>query len=397
MRGPYHFDDAITPLGDPASLSVGDWTSHSTTTLRPLTKLSYAIEASLGIDDAPAARRVVSVAMHATAAALLALLLIALVESTLLAGLVAVMWAVHPVHAESVLAIAGRSSVLAGAFVIGALLAAVRRRDVLAAALFAAAVLSRETALAAIVPLVATTRLRRSGGSVLYLAGVAIVAAAWIAWTPRYQQLATYSFDEMRAGDAITAQLAAVPVGLSLYVRPWALSIDHGEPLPDALAIAGVAIYVAAVVLLVVAVRRRALAPAIGVSLWLAAIAPTQSFVPKIDWLTERPLSLALAGIVIALAPWYRRSIVPAVIAVAFATMTLWRGQLYADDAKLWANAVANAPHALRPHWNYAQALIASDRFDEAHEVLLRARELAPYDARIEAALRHVARKRGKL
>ena len=49
-------------------------------------------------------------------------------------------------------------------------------------------------------------------------------------------------------------------------------------------------------------VRRRP-AVSIGLAMWLAALLPTQSFVPKLDTLVNRPLSLALAGLLIAAAP----------------------------------------------------------------------------------------------
>jgi hypothetical protein len=388
-RGPYHFDDAITPLADPASQSLGAWARSAVVTLRPVAKLSYAIEGSLGLSEHPAARRATTIAVHAAAALLLAMVLLRLVPALGATGasLLALVWAVHPIHAEAVLAVAGRPAALANACVLAALLATIHARDRTAAALLLVAVLCRETALAAVVPLVVATR----GRSPRWLVAAAVVGAAWIAWTPRYQELAAFSYREIDPVAACTAQLAAVPVGLSLLVRPWALAIDHGGPLPEVLALGGLAIYAIAIAVIVIG-WRRAPVLALGIAVWLAAIAPTQSFVPKLDALTERPLSLAWAGLIIAVAGWWRWRPASALVAAALALATLVRGQRYASDVALWADAAAKSPHGLRPHWNYAQALQAAGRFDDARAEFLVARAIAPHDVRIEAALERLAR-----
>lgn len=390
MRGPYHFDDAITPLGDPASASVTAWASRFATTLRPLTKLTYALEASAGLDDAPAARRVTSVVIHAAAATMLVLLVLALIPALGAgrAAVLALVWSLHPVHAEAVLAIAGRSTALANALVLAALLAAVHARVRTAAALLVAAVLARETSLAAVIPVLVITRRR---GMWIVLSAV-VVAAAWICWTPRYQELAMFSYDELPYRSACAHQVAAVPFGLSLYIRLGALSIDHAA-VPTGLAFAGgIAIYAAATTLGVLAWRRGWATVALGCAVWVAAIAPTQSVVPKIDALTERPLGLALAGLVLAVAlPLVRaRRAAIAVLAaciLALTAATLVRGQLYASDVDLWADAAAKAPDTLRPHWNLAQAYLAAGRLDDARREFLQAGRISPYDARVQAAL----------
>ena len=57
LDGPYRFDDHLVPLGDPASQSLEALVDHLTFTLRPLTKLTYALEASVGLADSAPARR----------------------------------------------------------------------------------------------------------------------------------------------------------------------------------------------------------------------------------------------------------------------------------------------------------------------------------------------------
>ena len=391
--GGYHFDDAITPVSDPASQSLTAFVHHLPDTLRPATKLTYAVEASLGLDATPPARRLVTIAIHALAAALLCLLVAALAPalSPLACVALALLWSLHPVHAESVLAIAGRTEALSSCCVLGALLAHRRDRIWLAAVLLAVAGLARETAIAAIVPVV-VLELTRAGDVRTHVrrlvpaaAAIALVAV-WFVATPRVRELAAYSFGERPFGDSVARQLAAVPLGLSLYVRTWALTLDHGEALPAVLAIAGGLLYAGAATAIIA--YRRSAPIALGAALWLAAIVPTQSLVPKLDALAERPLSLALAGIVIALAAaavrWPRvvvRSAIPIVIALSVATIL--RGRTYRSDLLLWADAAAKSETNARPAMNHAYFLHQAGRDEEALQELERAHAIDPADVEI--------------
>src|SRR5262249_51355551 len=99
FAGPYHFDDFVTPVGDPASASMDAFARHALVPLRPVTKLTYAVEASLGLADTPGARRAVSAAIHAAAAVFFLLLLLEVVPALGIgvAAVLALGWAVHPV------------------------------------------------------------------------------------------------------------------------------------------------------------------------------------------------------------------------------------------------------------------------------------------------------------
>src|SRR5688572_19525963 len=61
LSGPYHFDDYVTPLNDPASQSLKAFGEYLPITLRPVTKFSYALEAEAGWTAEPAPRRVASI------------------------------------------------------------------------------------------------------------------------------------------------------------------------------------------------------------------------------------------------------------------------------------------------------------------------------------------------
>jgi tetratricopeptide (TPR) repeat protein len=227
-----------------------------------------------------------------------------------------------------------------------------------------------------------------------------VLAAVWVAATPRYRHLADYSLRGRPFGASVAAQVAAVPVGTSLYLRPWALSLDHGGPLPltpwSGLCAAGLALYVVAGSGLVAALRRRTPLVAVGLGLWLAAIVPTQSLVPKLDPLTERPLALALAGLVLALGALPLRGRARALAAAAAlagvlagAGFTVARGQLYRSAVALYGDAAAKSRVNPRPHLNYAAALWDAGRRDEARAAVAAALRIAPLDGR--AAAMHAA------
>jgi gas vesicle protein len=115
LNGPYQFDDYATPLDDPASHSLAAWRQHLPLTLRPLTKLSYALEADAGLTSRPGVRRAFSIGLLAAGALLLYLLIARLQPGLAPLGTVflAALWFVHPVHADSVLMLSGRTAVLA--------------------------------------------------------------------------------------------------------------------------------------------------------------------------------------------------------------------------------------------------------------------------------------------
>lgn len=431
LYGPYHFDDFVTPLNDPASQSLAAWREYLPVTLRPVTKFSYAAEAEAGLSREPAPRRAASILLHAATAGLLFLLLVRLAPQSvpqsvprpapLVAALLAALWFLHPVHADNVLLLSGRSAVLSGLFLLASLLALDRARPWLAGLLFVLACLSRETALAGLLPLLvlAASRPGASLRSTLRetlpaLLGGALVLA-WILTTPRYLQLAEYSFLGRPFWSSLAAQVGAVPVGLGLLFNPAALSIDYGIPLPthisDAGFLLGVALYVAAAGGVLVFLRRSR-AAAVGIALWLAALLPTQSVVPKLDALTNRPLALALAGLLLASAPalaWgirqlrsardgaspgeMRRSLATArplaaicgatALLLLLTTATLDRGQLFQSELSLWQDAANKSRSNGRPLLQYAVLLRSAGRHAEAREVVSEARRIDPFDSRI--------------
>jgi hypothetical protein len=426
--GPYLFDDVVTPLTDPASQSLEAWVEFLPQTLRPVTKLTYAVEAEAGLTGDPAQRKLYSLLFLVLAAGLLCLLIARLEPRVAPMGAIvlAAVWFLHPVQADNVLLLSGRTALVSAVFLLAALLALDRERRWLAALLFVLACFSRETALAGLLPL-AVVAASRPGASVRTtmrqvlpsLAGSALVLL-WIITTPRYLQLAEFSLLGRPFWQSLVSQVGAVPVGLELLVRPSQLSIDYGIPLPtkasDPLFLLGLGLYASAAIAMVFLVRRSRIA-AIGLALWLAALLPTQSFIPKLDPLTNRPLSLALAGLLLVAAPmlatglaagldglravtvkaFYARAYMQqtalnlAAGLCAFALLasmqmaTTQRASLFQSELHLWKDAATKSSTNPRPHQRYARLLHQAGRNQEAFEAMKVAESINPFSSQIVA------------
>jgi hypothetical protein len=211
-------------------------------------------------------------------------------------------------------------------------------------------------------------------------------------------------------------------VGLSLLFNPAGLSIDYGIPLPDGptepLFLLGVALYLAAACGMVLLLKRSR-AAAVGLALWLAALLPTQSVVPKLDALSNRPLSLALAGLLLVATPLLVAGLgrlvtsscsetvkpgfqnvpgnvrtVAACCALAaalfMASATTNRASLFQSELKLWRDAALKSRTNSRPYLQYTILLLREGEHSEAVQVLAGARRIDPFSSRIAGLSRYI-------
>jgi hypothetical protein len=154
---------------------------------------------------------------------------------------------------------------------------------------------------------------------------------------------------------------------LSLWVRPWALSVDHAFDPRGASAVAGV-VLVGVAVVVAWAARRRAPLVTFAVAWVLLALAPTSSVIAKLDVITEKPLYLAWLGpslLIGALAGRAGRAAAPVcgVVLVAGMLFAQARVVVWQDARTLWADAAAKAPGNGRAWNNLGMAhLAAGDR-----------------------------------
>jgi protein O-mannosyl-transferase len=398
FAAPYQYDDFVTPVKDPASQSLASWAGALPATLRPLTKLTYAVESSLGAVDAPE-RRVLNGLLFLLAAALVAALAHAAGLQLEAAGLLALLWAAHPVHAELVVALAGRSVLLALALTLASALCLLRERAALALGCALLAVLARETAwpwLVACAGVAAAragwSRARLAGA----MAGAAAVAGVLVLSSSRLRALLAFSWNDPAAFDRLGLQWAALPRGMIMFfAEPAAFSVDIDfGPRGGVRALyllAALGSYAAAGWL---ALRQGASLPLrIAALLWLCLVLPLHSVVPKLDPLTARGVaasSAALAVLIAAaaaprlLSPRARTAwwLCGLLLLPALVQLTRERAALYRDPIALWRDAAARSRQSTRPLLNLGTLLAQAGQLEEARSVLAAAVRRDAHDQR---------------
>jgi protein O-mannosyl-transferase len=394
--GAFQFDDFRNVVRDPATTDYTVLLERLPHGLRPLTRLSYFLDAQLyGVQ--PAGFLSTNLLLHATTVLLVfALARRRLDSSAALAA--ALLFAVQPANAEVVAYISGRSTGLMTPLLLGGLLLYDGGKRVSALLLFCLACLAKEHAL--IFPaLVLAWELTRSEprSGVLRDVAITIVLAGILAvallGTDAYRTLLAYSVSERSIGDNVLANARAIPQMVSLWVRPWALSVDHEfDPrLHLGASIAGLALLLAAAAIAFLVRRRRPML-SLAIAWPLIALLPTNSILAKPDLVTEKPLYLAWAGVAIALGaavPALTGSTanrvaqrvlrgVAGLVLCALIGASVWRASVWRDPIVLWTDAVAKAPYKSRCWNNFGMANLAAGREPEALAAFERAVLLDP-------------------
>jgi hypothetical protein len=268
--------------------------------------------------------------------------------------------------------------------------------------LFVLAVLCKEVAL--VLPLLAWLASRwdapdrppRVGPLLVTSAGLGVLLLVVF---PRYRTLAGWSLTRHGPLAALGEHLSALPVQLSLWLRPSALSLVHGpgdgwvSPLLGAALVAGA---VAAAWVL----RRRAPVVTFAVGWVLLALLPTHTVLARADTVTDRSLHLAWVGSAIALgaaaAAVLRRLASPAArglaaaalvaVAVLAARAAHARIRVWSDPRALWTEAVVRAPGSARA-WNNLGLVLLEHEPRAATAAIRRAVALAPADPQLLSTL----------
>jgi tetratricopeptide (TPR) repeat protein len=407
-NAPYQYDDYNTPVGDAASQSISNWWQLLPRTLRPLTKLTYAAESSVGADRA-SQRRGVNALIFWGCAVLLAALLQLAGLSAWLALLVACVWAMHPVHAETIVALAGRPVLLSLFLVLASALLLLREQHRPALVCAMLALLARESALPWLVACAAWVVHARgvSTKRVLATCGGAFAAGALLLWSSSgLRALVTSAFGATGAWNRLGLQWAALTQG------SWMLLSDPLGFTPDiefapsgtarlGLILLTLAAYVGAAWLAFSKRQSRELR--LFALLWLCLMIPTHSIAPKLDVLTARPFSASFAPLLgllscglarlpprlsrLASVERLRAGAAVALmgaLAVLF-PLTRYRAALYQSPIALWQDAADRTTRSVRPLINLGTLLAHDGRLREAESAFTRALERDPtrYDTRL--------------
>jgi protein O-mannosyl-transferase len=434
LKVPFIFDDTSAIHYNPSVKSIWPpWSAllspHTGSPVegRPFLNFSFAV--NYAVDGLkPRGYHIANLTIHILAA----LLLYAVVRRTLvgtsrlaadgtsatiLAAIVALIWAVHPLQTESVTYISQRAESLVSLFYLLTLYCAIRGADSnRSAAWSSAAVLSCTLGMASkevmvsaplIVLLYDRTFLSGSFHAAIHnrRGMYAGLAATWLL-------LAALVIDSAgRGGSAgfgtgvspwayALTQCKAIPHYLRLCFWPTGLCFDYGDALvrslgdvwPQAIGL------VVLVVLTVVALWRR---PAVGFlgAAFFAVLAPSSSIVPVATQpMAEHRMYLPLAAVTTAavlcvylvgrrlirnnmLLPSAAKAIglsLAASVVVLFGILTFLRNIDYRSEISIYTDTVAKTPNDARVRHNFGHALAHNNQVDEAIYNYNKALEINP-------------------
>jgi tetratricopeptide (TPR) repeat protein len=368
---------------------------------RPLTVASYALNTRLTGLSAPAFKAV-NALLHAAVSALAVLLAAALGLGAPAAALAGLAFAVLPVHAEAVAWAVGRAEILAAGFALAAWACLVGplgpARLTAGAALFLAALLSKESAAALPAAVAAADLARREGG---WRGAAAARAPAWLTLGV---VLALYLFwrshvlgSAFHVGPAYFGALGwpEAPLTMARYFwRAWAfgsatglgLCADWARPaFPDSAAgdplgwAALLAAAAAAAWSLHAALVRR-FRPAFGALVFFLLAAPMSNLLVPMEILgAERTMYLPSFGLCLLVAAlWERlpagrgRAAAAAAVLLVWAGLTAARAKVWGSEQTLWEATAACAPGSPRVDARLAAVRAGQNRREEARALLMR-------------------------
>ena len=358
-----------------------------------------------------------SLLAHVAATVLFFRLARLLCDDPRVAALAALIFAVHPAHAESVAWATGIPDTLAALFYLPALIWYVRYRRGggrrllgLSAGAFALALLCKETAV--VLPLLVATwellshegpapaaRLRASAARV---APFLAVAAAYL--VARFAVLGRLGWQHPTMAGVSDAQLlASVPQVLAGYLRhlvaPFDLSLIYDAPL--ARGFADARFLVPAAILAGLAVALWALRRRLSRAHWFALALLFAPLLPVLNLsvfhqeylIQDRYLYLPSAGfcllaaVLLARLGRTRATVAAVMLLVTLGASTVWQNRVWATSAALWGRAVAHAPHQWAPRYNLGLALLAEKDYAGARAELRAAAERQPRVAVVHNSL----------
>jgi hypothetical protein len=189
----------------------------------------------------------------------------------------------------------------------------------------------------------------------------------------------------------------ALPLSLSLWWRPWALSIEQPFDYTAAGATAGAAALLGLIVAAAIAQRSRRMLVTLALVWPVVALLPTHSVLARLDPITEKALYPAWIGPSLALgaaAAWAVsrvpakgwRTAAAAALMLGLGALCTWRASVWADPAVLWREATMRNPDSARAWSNRALAELAAGQGEWAERSVAQARRLSPEDERVNDA-----------
>ena len=315
------------------------------------------------------------------------------------AWLVAAVFAVHPLHVESVAWIIERKDVLSGLFYLAALAAWVRfveqprlRRYVGALALYAAALLSKSIAITLPATLLVGHWLKQgriARADLVRLAPFFTIGAAYTVGDLSFSRSVNpVSFDYSWAERALIAAPALwFYVGKLVWPSELVVIYPHWDIRPENLLAWG---YLMAAVVLVAALwhyrHQIGRGPLAGALFFGITLSPVLGFVDhgymKYSFVADRFQYLAGIGIIAVVCGaaalgvgrlsdlWQKGAqVIAAAVVIALGISTWQQQRVWRDGETLWRYVIEHNPKALTAHLNLGYILYTQGQYEEALEV----------------------------
>ena len=350
----------------------------------------------------------------------------------------AAVFAVHPLHVESVVWVIGRKDILATLFYLSSVLAYIRftemprgqrrgRHYLLAVALFVLGLLSKSIAITLPVALLLWHWWRHGRVTLadfnhtlpFFLVGLGIALADYAYYIGNGPISFAYTLLER---GLIAAHALVFYVGKLLWPTGLIGVYPHWEPgVGDALAWGGVAGFAAVVAVLWRWRRQFGRGPLAGVLFFAVALSPTLGFVDNVymefSFVADRYQYLAGIGLIAVVAGAASRACQrglgalseyrtrPAQLAIgaigatilAVAGILTWnQASLYRDPATFFTHVIAHNPQSPVAHYNLGNYLDAEGRDREAHAALQTAHALQPDNPELIISLGRMLEKLGR-
>lgn len=428
-RVPFVFDDIPAVLANPTLHTLGGaWFPPPDLSVsgRPLANFTLGLNFAIG-GTAVAGYHALNLGLHLAACWLVFGMLRRAAprcglaaDADAFAGVVAALWALHPVATGAVTYVMQRTELLVSGGALLAVYSSVRaieaeryalpttRWRILAVSSCAAAMLAKEVAV--VIPLLIgltdrlldgtpslQSQLRRRGAYYGALASTWLLQGTMLAFSAG-RGASAGAGSGVGACDYAISQLAALTTYLRLFAWPYPLIFDRGKALipwgPGPAA--GVLLLLLILAAIAWSWRTR---PQIATALswFLLLLAPSSSVVPiATQIVAEHRVYLALLGPIVLVSALTLRLVgsrsfvvVAAGVVCALALLTLARNQDYQTLESLWADTACKAPTNARAHFNHGLALELAGRAEAARVAYTKCIDL---DAHYREAHVHLAR-----
>ena len=414
MHTGFLFDDTTQHFALPtASQPLSSWIGP----VRPVLMFSYWVNSRISMEDT-SWYHYFNILIHALAGIFVFLVIRRLLEwagaeessRTPWAAFGTLLFLLHPLQAESVAYISGRSDSLCGMLSCASFAAFLYRRSPAISwagvlpvlLLFGAAVLTKEQAVALPALFVLTdfwwnpqTPLRsvRANWRLYAILALGAAGAAALFWKlivgAGAGSSAGFAIKDFTWYQYLFTQFRAIFAYVFNFLLPVNLNVDWDFPISRGIFEYGAIFGLAALLALAAAAwryRRTFPLAGYGYFVFLVLLSPTSSILPIKDPIADRRMYLPILGLILIAIDLLRRlkverkllALGAAALMVATALATHARAEVWSDPILLWQDSALKSPNKVRAHFQLAFAYYEQGHFDLAIAEFQRTAELKP-------------------